>query len=43
MVEPGLTWTPLWHPENTGAGALTVEFATPNESACLAGVARKDE
>ncbi len=41
LVEPGLTWTPLWHPEETGAIAPVISFASPNESAILAGVGRK--
>ncbi|MEC3978061.1 SAM-dependent methyltransferase [Amycolatopsis sp. H20-H5] len=41
MVEPGLTWTPLWHPEHAENSALRTDFATPNQSAILAGVARK--
>jgi hypothetical protein len=42
MIEPGLTWTPEWHPEEAGDSALKVDFATPNESVILAGLARKD-
>ncbi|WP_033290613.1 SAM-dependent methyltransferase [Amycolatopsis jejuensis] len=41
MVEPGLTWTPSWHPEESGAGAPHVEFPSPAHSVILAGVARK--
>ena len=41
MVEPGLTWTPLWHPEETTPTAPVITFAAPNESAILAGVGRK--
>ncbi|MGC7099151.1 SAM-dependent methyltransferase [Amycolatopsis lurida] len=41
LVPPGVTWTPDWHPEETGAGSPEVRFARPNESAILAGVARK--
>ncbi|MFC0069124.1 SAM-dependent methyltransferase [Umezawaea endophytica] len=39
VVDPGLVWTPLWHPENSSASARTVTFASPNGSAVLAGVA----
>jgi hypothetical protein len=41
LVEPGLTWTPLWHPEETSASAPVISFATPSESAIMAGVGRK--
>lgn len=41
LVDPGVTWTPSWHPEESGDGAPTVAFKTPNESIVLAGVARK--
>jgi O-methyltransferase involved in polyketide biosynthesis len=40
-VEPGWTWTPLWHPEETGATVRTVTFRTPNESAVWAAVGEK--
>jgi hypothetical protein len=41
MVEPGLTWTPLWHPEETSPLSPTVSFTEPNDSAILCGVAGK--
>jgi hypothetical protein len=41
ILPPGITWTPLWHPEETTPGAPVVMFDTPAESAVLAGVARK--
>ncbi|WP_409186289.1 SAM-dependent methyltransferase [Amycolatopsis sp. VS8301801F10] len=41
MLEPGLTWTPSWHPEESGEGAPQVEFPTPAHSVILAGAARK--
>lgn len=41
MVDPGLTWTPLWHPENSSPSARTVAFDSPNGSAVLAGVAQR--
>jgi hypothetical protein len=41
LVEPGVTWTPSWHPEETGPGAPEIAFAVPAESAVLAGVGRK--
>lgn len=40
ILDPGVTWTPLWHPEETGPGS-GVTFSTPSESVVLAGVARK--
>ena len=41
LVEPGATWTPLWHPEENGANAPQIEFDSPNDSVVWAGVARK--
>lgn len=41
LVEPGTTWTPLWHPEESGANAPAIEFDSPNDSVVWAGVARK--
>jgi hypothetical protein len=41
LVDPGITWTPLWRPEETGPGTPVVSFATPEESAVLAGIGRK--
>ena len=41
LIEPGMTWTPLWHPEYSTPGAPPVEFAQPNESVIWAGVGRK--
>ncbi|MGH3623188.1 MAG: SAM-dependent methyltransferase [Sciscionella sp.] len=41
LVEPGMSWTPLWHPEEAREDSLATNFATPNESAVWAGVARK--
>ena len=41
MVDPGLTWTPLWHPEEKSPTAPVITFAEPRESAILAGVGRK--
>jgi hypothetical protein len=40
-VDPGLTWTPLWHPEYPTPGAAEVSFEHPNESVIWAGVGRK--
>ena len=41
IVEPGLTWVPDWHPEETSPSAPAIAFGSPNESVILAGVARK--
>ena len=41
IIEPGVTWTTLWHPEETSPSAPKITFATPNESIAYAGVARK--
>jgi hypothetical protein len=41
LVEPGLTWTPLWHPEESGPAAPLITLSDPAESVVLAGVARK--
>lgn len=40
-IEPGMTWTPSWHPEYSTPGAATVTFDAPNESVIWAGVGRK--
>jgi hypothetical protein len=41
LVEPGWTWTPEWHPEETGPDVRTVAFRSPNESVIWAGVGEK--
>jgi hypothetical protein len=41
LIEPGLTWTPSWHPEETGSSLQGVTFDQPNESVIFAGVGRK--
>ena len=41
LVDPGLTWTPLWHPEEGQPETPVFTFDTPEESAVLAGVGRK--
>ena len=41
LVEPGVTWTPLWHPDETGPSSPDSIFDTPNQSVVLAGVGRK--
>jgi hypothetical protein len=42
-IEPGMTWTSLWHPEASGPGAPVVPFATPEESVIWAGVGQKHD
>jgi O-methyltransferase involved in polyketide biosynthesis len=41
LVEPGMTWTSLWHPEETGSDAPSIEFDSPEESVVYVGVGRK--
>lgn len=42
MVEPGTTWTPLWHPEEQTPDSPAIEFDQPNDSVVWAGVGRKN-
>jgi hypothetical protein len=42
LVEPGMTWTATWHPEETGPTSPAIEFATPEESVVFAGVGKKN-
>lgn len=41
LIEPGATWTPLWHPEEQGPSAPVIHFTDPNESVVWAGVGYK--
>jgi hypothetical protein len=41
MLDPGITWTASWHPEETGPNTPIVDFTSPGESAMLAGVGHK--
>jgi hypothetical protein len=41
LLEPGMTWTTLWHPENISPTAPPIEFDAPEESVILVGVGRK--
>jgi hypothetical protein len=41
LLEPGMTWTPQWHPEENGPDAPEIRFGAPEESVVWAGVARK--
>ncbi|HYQ69435.1 SAM-dependent methyltransferase [Actinophytocola sp.] len=38
LVQPGMVWAPLWHPEES---ASNVKFAEPSHSVLWAGVGRK--
>jgi hypothetical protein len=41
LLEPGITWTTLWHPEDSSPNSPKIEFDTPEESVIRVGVARK--
>ncbi|GLZ41963.1 SAM-dependent methyltransferase [Actinokineospora sp. NBRC 105648] len=41
LLEPGLTWTPLWHPEYAAPGQPELAFPEPNHSLILAGIGHK--
>jgi hypothetical protein len=41
LLEPGMTWTPLWHPEESSPNSPELEFASPEESVIWVGVGRK--
>lgn len=41
LLDPGLTWTPSWHPEETGSTIQPPPFNDPSESIVYAGVGRK--
>jgi len=41
VVEPGMTWTTLWHPEETGPNSPEIEFNAPEESVIWVGVGQK--
>ena len=41
LVEPGLVWTPDWHPEESSPNSPEIEFDSPSESVILCGVGRK--
>jgi hypothetical protein len=41
LIDPGMSWTPLWHPEETGVSPQAIEFGTPSESAVWVGVGKK--
>ncbi len=41
LINPGMSWTPLWHPEENPLTAPDIGFTTPNESVVWAGVGKK--
>jgi S-adenosyl methyltransferase len=41
LIDPGVTWTTLWHPEEGGRNTAGITFETPAHSLALAGVAKK--
>ncbi|MEV6603153.1 SAM-dependent methyltransferase [Kutzneria sp. NPDC051319] len=41
LIEPGLQWTPDWHPEDADPQAEPISFATPAHSVIRAAAARK--
>jgi len=41
LLEPGMTWTQVWHPEEDGPDAPEIELDLPEESAVWCGVGRK--
>lgn len=41
LLDPGLTWIPSWHPEETGSTVQPPTFRDPSESIIYAGVGRK--
>ncbi|MEV6823353.1 SAM-dependent methyltransferase [Amycolatopsis sp. NPDC051102] len=41
IIDPGVTWTPLWHPELASDNDIETCLRDPSRSIALAGVARK--
>jgi hypothetical protein len=41
LLDPGMVWTPEWHPEDAGPNAPFIEFPTPSHAVVWAGVGRK--
>ena len=41
LLDPGMVWTPEWHPEETGPNAKVITFTNPNEAVIWAGVGKK--
>ncbi len=41
LLEPGVTWTASWHPEDSGPDTPVIDLADPGESVMPAGVGHK--
>ena len=41
LIDPGLTWTSCWHPEEADSSGQPIPFSHPSESIIYAGVGRK--
>jgi len=41
LLDPGVTWTAAWHPEESGPNTPVIDFSDPSEAAMLAGIGRK--
>ncbi|MCA1706090.1 MAG: SAM-dependent methyltransferase [Actinobacteria bacterium] len=41
LLDPGLSWTPSWHPEETDSSITPPTFNNPSESVIYAGLGRK--
>lgn len=41
LLDPGVTWTASWHPEENDPNRFVIDFDDPSEAAMLAGVGRK--
>jgi hypothetical protein len=41
VIDPGVVWTPLWHPEETSRHEEPIRFATPNHAIVRGGVGLK--
>jgi hypothetical protein len=41
LLPPGMSWSPSWHPEETGPNSPVIEFDQPNQAVIWGGVGRK--
>jgi hypothetical protein len=41
VLDPGMVWAPLWHPEDSGPDERPIPFQTPSHAVIWAGVGRK--
>jgi hypothetical protein len=41
LLDPGMCWTPEWHPEESAPKSQVITFVSPNESVGWVGVGRK--